>query len=339
MSHFNYEAIENIIGYEFNNKKLLRQAFFRSSYANENGRESNEVLEFVGDKVLDLATIRILLNKYSKNREGGYFKSSKQEGELTSIKSEIVCSTFLAEALERLELDQFIFYGKNDLNNKIRKIVSIKEDVFEAIIGAIAIDSSYNFDIIIPIVEKMLLAEKHIQEIEASSNYVGILQEETSRLGLNDPVYILSENQFNETKGWDAIVSIDDAKIKALGHGPTQKGARKDAAMKALRKLEQQRVEREKKILDEMDIFDRVNIMVQSMQINKPDYVFEEDFDEDGNPVWKCLASSIGLSGVFVGISSNKQDAKREALTKMIKKFDEDEELACYSAIGKSLWR
>ena len=66
MQQFNYKKIESIIGYEFNNKKLLKQAFFRSSFAHENNEESNEVLEFIGDKVLDLAVIRILLEKYSK---------------------------------------------------------------------------------------------------------------------------------------------------------------------------------------------------------------------------------------------------------------------------------
>lgn len=39
----------------------------RRSYAKENGGEGNEVLEFIGDKVLDYAVVRFLTDKY------GYF--------------------------------------------------------------------------------------------------------------------------------------------------------------------------------------------------------------------------------------------------------------------------
>ena len=39
-------VLENSIGYEFNNKDLLKQALTHTSYANEHHVESNEKLEF-----------------------------------------------------------------------------------------------------------------------------------------------------------------------------------------------------------------------------------------------------------------------------------------------------
>ena len=48
---------------------MLQQAFVRRSYAKENGGEDNEVLEFIGDKVLDLTIVKFLTEKY------GYFLS------------------------------------------------------------------------------------------------------------------------------------------------------------------------------------------------------------------------------------------------------------------------
>ena len=51
------EQLEQIIGYTFQNKKLLRQALTHSSYANEKklGKLGcNERLEFLGDAVLEL---------------------------------------------------------------------------------------------------------------------------------------------------------------------------------------------------------------------------------------------------------------------------------------------
>ena len=47
-------TIQERIDYHFQNEDLLLQAFTRKSYAMENGGCDNEILEFIGDKVLDL---------------------------------------------------------------------------------------------------------------------------------------------------------------------------------------------------------------------------------------------------------------------------------------------
>ena len=52
--------IQSQIGYEFENLDLLQQAFIRRSFSEENGGENNEVLEFIGDKVLDLIAVKYL---------------------------------------------------------------------------------------------------------------------------------------------------------------------------------------------------------------------------------------------------------------------------------------
>ena len=49
MDEMNFNFIEKQIGYTFENKELLQQAFIRRSYSKENGGEDNEVLEFIGD--------------------------------------------------------------------------------------------------------------------------------------------------------------------------------------------------------------------------------------------------------------------------------------------------
>lgn len=56
--------IQDQIGYNFRNTDLLQQAFVRRSYAKEHGGEDNEVLEFIGDKVLDLIVIKLLTDQY-----------------------------------------------------------------------------------------------------------------------------------------------------------------------------------------------------------------------------------------------------------------------------------
>ena len=53
----------------FKNLDLLNQAFTRRSYSEENGGENNEVLEFIGDKALDFAVIKLLIDKYGKMKK------------------------------------------------------------------------------------------------------------------------------------------------------------------------------------------------------------------------------------------------------------------------------
>ena len=64
MEQNDFIFIQNQIGYKFKNLDLLQQAFVRRSYSQENGGENNEVLEFIGDKVLDLFIVKFLIEKY-----------------------------------------------------------------------------------------------------------------------------------------------------------------------------------------------------------------------------------------------------------------------------------
>ena len=66
------EIIQQRIGYRFRNTDLLRQAFVRRSYSREQGGEDNEVLEFIGDKVLDLLVIRMMAREYGRILEGEF---------------------------------------------------------------------------------------------------------------------------------------------------------------------------------------------------------------------------------------------------------------------------
>ena len=88
--------IQDQIGYKFRNLDLLQQAFTRRSYSAENGGENNEVLEFIGDKVLDLFVVKYLTEKYGymfsecedydSEEDFDEFCSEKDEPELTEIK-------------------------------------------------------------------------------------------------------------------------------------------------------------------------------------------------------------------------------------------------------------
>ena len=60
----NLDEVQDKIGYQFDNPDLLLQAFTRSSYSTQYGGENNEVLEFIGDRVLDYFVIKIIADEF-----------------------------------------------------------------------------------------------------------------------------------------------------------------------------------------------------------------------------------------------------------------------------------
>ena len=64
MTQEEFVTVQNRIDYRFKNKDLLHQAFTRKSYAEENGGCDNEVLEFIGDKVLDLVVVKHITESF-----------------------------------------------------------------------------------------------------------------------------------------------------------------------------------------------------------------------------------------------------------------------------------
>lgn len=328
MKKIDYEKVENIIGYHFNNCKLLKQAFFRSSFAHENNRESNEVLEFIGDKVLDLAVIRLMLEKYSQKNNGEeYFKSSKQEGDLTKIKSELVSTQYLANVLDEWGLDKFICYGKSDVNNNVATVLSIKEDVFEAIIGAIALDTNWDMNKIMKIVKRMLHIDSFLNQSDIDSNYVGKLQELVSSVGLNVPIYTLVNDNQDGSMIWRASLRIEGIKSTTYGYGFRQKEAKKEAAKEMIPFVKQyiaQKEQQKKTETKKGDTFAIINYLVQSETISKPDYEFNEEFDDDGNPVWECGTTIYESDYIYYGYGSTKKEAQRKSLKKMLRELRKD---------------
>lgn len=89
-----YEDIEKRIGYNFNNRELLKTALTHTSYANTHDVESNEKLEYLGDSILEFISSKYLYNNYEK----------LNEGEMTKVRAAVVCEASLYEVALKLEL-------------------------------------------------------------------------------------------------------------------------------------------------------------------------------------------------------------------------------------------
>ena len=128
--------LQNNLKYTFNNIELLKTALSHTSYAHENFHsvKSNERLEFLGDTILNLII----------SEEIYMYEPEINEGNMSKIRSTIICEDSLYEAALRLEYNKFIMLGVGEEKLGGRNKASILSDAFEAVIAAIYLDSDFN---------------------------------------------------------------------------------------------------------------------------------------------------------------------------------------------------
>lgn len=128
--------LEKALGYTYRDKSLLRTALSHASYANEMYKDtlrSYERLEFLGDSVLGFITADYLYRTFP----------SKQEGELTRIRAELVCEKNLATVAHRLELGDALLLGNGESHGGGRDRSGILCDVMESLIAAAYLDGGF----------------------------------------------------------------------------------------------------------------------------------------------------------------------------------------------------
>lgn len=125
--------MEDVLGYKFKDESILLTALTHSSYANEAKKHDvvcNERLEFLGDAVLGLVVGSYLYKTFP----------TLPEGRLTKLRASVVCEQMLAKKAKALGVPEFLRLGKGEELTGGRNRMSILEDAFESIIGAIYLD-------------------------------------------------------------------------------------------------------------------------------------------------------------------------------------------------------
>lgn len=364
-----WKMIQGQIGYEFKNLDLLKQAFTRRSYSAENGGENNEVLEFIGDKALDFAVTKLLIQKYGHFANGApvdgtkpsawkipmcgqesndraleinSFSCDRSENELSKLKSQMVSKKPLARRMDELGISEYLIMGKGDIQNHINEEDSVKEDLFEAIIGAVALDSGWDQKSIHSVVEAMLVPEDFLND-DTDTNYVRLIQEWEMQENGCIPLYKYREDSYESTwymKEENTIYQHIplDYPIHRLKHHCYLKlldslpafcgfGASVREARMAACKLAYEYLEREDllwSIRDEIenpnreDAINQLEILARRGYFSIPTYNFEETHDCNGNPIWKCECHIEEEDYFFDETSSSKKDAKKGAAFGML---------------------
>lgn len=193
-------------GYYIKKRCLLVQAFTRSSYSAQYGGENNEILEFIGDRVLDYYVVKIIAERY------GYVKTQRNVSfagdceyafrgharDFTELKKKIVSNATLACKIDEWNLTQYMIAGKCDITNQVADQEKVKADLFEAILGAVAVASQWNPKVLQNAVEKMLQIESYLMEMDgqqykpdnfSADNAVSTLKELAEQGYCSVPIY------------------------------------------------------------------------------------------------------------------------------------------------------
>ncbi|MDE5563127.1 MAG: hypothetical protein K2J01_06245 [Clostridiales bacterium] len=339
------EQIESLIGYEFNRRDLLVQAFTRKSYTNEtHDGDNNEVLEFIGDQALGVAVVRALSDYYGEINGRDEFSCELTEGKLSDLKKSLVECSMLAHRIDVLDFSQYLIMGKGDRKLNVSEDPHVKEDLFEAIVGAVAIDSDWDYDAIQDTVELMLDLDYYLEHgVDDSENYVTLVQEWSQKKKNEVPRYeyqdtdeykvnrmiqlysIYGQRDTIENEDSDGPITcklyIDDGN-PFVGFGYSKSKARMAAAEAAYEYLEYEgmlfTMEDEIDEPSEERAINQLQELAQKGYFSLPEYTFEEKHDRDGNPYWWCRCVVRDYIYWYQSKASTKKEAKRRAAYNML---------------------
>lgn len=321
MNNETLEFIQEQLEYEFDEPKLLRQAFTRKSYSEEhNGAYHNEVLEFYGDKALEFIVMKKLSEYFGESTQNGKYASQKTEGQLTEIKKKLVCKKMLAHRIDMLDFPDCLLMGRGDEAQNAQNQESVKEDLFEAIVGAVAIDCGWNPEMLEEVVDRMIDIEYYLENgFQDDENYVDLIQAWCQRKYGYLPEY----NIYELNDGYECIVSFSNEFNGFSGQGHSKREARMNAAREAYEYLDE-----ENELILPIDEVGEPNIdrainqlqeLYQKGYIGEPWYDFSETYDDNGNPVWRCECHVLGSDTYWWGNYSSKKNGKKAVAYDMLR--------------------
>lgn len=222
--------LEKRLGVRFKDPAILEKALVHRSYLNErpeSNLESNERLEFLGDAVLNLVAA------------GGLYTDFPHQGEgsLTELRASLVQRRTLARAAERLGLGDYLFLGRGEEAAGGRRRPTNLAAAFEAAVGAIYLDrglrQAQSF-IARALAEELELIRSGVVPTDPKSRLQVLVQ--SRRLKLPEYRTLKIEGP-DHSKTFTVEVYVD-GEISGKGQGRSKQQAEREAARRALEKLE-----------------------------------------------------------------------------------------------------
>lgn len=222
------QALQQQLGYYFQNKELLIEALTHKSYKQP---YDNERLEFLGDAVLDLIVGEYLYKNFP----------TSDEGKLSKIRASLVNENGFNKLAVVLGLGEHIFLSNAEENNEGRTKPSLLSNAFEALMGAIYLEAGLQK------VQEIMIAllEENYEEISLDSlfrDYKTTLQELTQARFSETPEYRLVGSSGPDHKKEFEVAVIIEGKEYARAIGKSKKAAQQEAAFIAIEILQKEDV-------------------------------------------------------------------------------------------------
>lgn len=216
---------ENALGYHFQMRHLLKEALTHKSA--KKGAH-NERLEFLGDAVLDLIIGEFLYKKFPNSREG----------ELSKMRASMVNEKAFAKVARHLNIGDYIFISNSEEQNNGRQKDSILSNAFEAVIGAIYLESG--LEVARTLVHDLLNAvHPNIDLKSLFYDHKTTLQEITQARFGETPEYILLDSSGpDHNKNFLMSVKIQGKEF-GRANGKSKKEAQQTCAKIALEALKE----------------------------------------------------------------------------------------------------
>lgn len=131
------EFIEKTIQYKFNNPGLLAQAFDFEP-GDENDPNSNGILRIIGKRSINYALTGLLMSYYGTNELGFPYKTSRGNTTIYDLLDNLTSPDLYRIAVNVLGLPEFVESASGG------ELIDADRKLFEAIIGAVTVDSNWN---------------------------------------------------------------------------------------------------------------------------------------------------------------------------------------------------
>lgn len=218
---------ESIIKYKFNDIEILEKSLTHSSYSNEDrlyNKVNNERLEFLGDAVLSISVSRYIFDKFP----------DYPEGDLTKLRSQVVCEDTLSLVAGELNVGRYLLLGKGEESSGGRERKSILADAVEAIIAAIYIDGGYrkaeSF-----VLENLKKYIHHAVKGKIITDFKSYLQEYYQSKNQNCKIrYIVTKEEGPDHEKTFYVNVLVNKTTAGRGWGKSKKLAEQEAAKNAL---------------------------------------------------------------------------------------------------------
>ena len=217
------EKLQKNLSYQFSDIELLNKALTHRSVSKHN----NERLEFLGDSVLGSIISEELYSRHS----------NIDEGQLSRLRSHLVRGNTLANLAKKLNISENLKLGQGELKSGGFRRESILADTFEAILGAIFLDSDYLTvkKVVLNLFSDLL---NEVKSEESLKDFKTQLQEMLQKKGYDLPKYELLQ-----TKGKDhnavfyVSCHVEVLKIKVEKNAKSIKRAEQACAQSILEEI------------------------------------------------------------------------------------------------------